>query len=151
MNDLAREFWARMEAAEQRLSAIGEPEARMPYRLGGWTRKQILGHLVDSACVNHVRVMFAATTGAYTGESYDQSGWVALHGWGEMPWSAILDQWRARNTWLAEALTNIPQDRLGAPCTVGQDPPMRLDDLIRDYLAHLEHHVTQVAGVAAGY
>src|SRR5581483_515299 len=76
MNDLAREFWMRMEAAEQKLCAIGEMEARMPYRVGGWTRKQVLGHLVDSACVNHVRVAFAATTGAYAGPSYQQDAWV---------------------------------------------------------------------------
>ena len=150
MNDLAREFWMRMEAAEQKLCAIGEMEARMPYRVGGWTRKQVLGHLVDSACVNHVRVAFAATTGAYAGPSYQQDAWVTLHGWSEMPWSAILDQWRARNTWLAEAVTNIPQERLSAPCTIGENPPMRLDDLVRDYLLHLEHHVNQLVAVASG-
>ena len=149
MNDLAREFWTRMEAAEQKLSLISDEESRKPYRPGGWLRKEVLGHLVDSACINHVRIVLAATQGFYTGPSYDQNAWVALHAYAQMPWAAIVDQWRARNTWLAEAVTNIAQEKLSAECRIGDNPPMRLDELIRDYLAHLEHHVSQLATKAA--
>jgi hypothetical protein len=148
MNDVAREFWSRMEAAEQKLSLVSEEESRKPYRSGGWTRKEILGHLVDSACVNHVRFVFAATQGSYEGPSYDQNGWVATHGYARMPWAAVLDQWRARNTWLAEAVTNLQEHKMSAPCNIGTNPTMRLDELIRDYLAHLEHHVSQIASSA---
>lgn len=147
MNDLAKEFWSRMEAAEQKLSLLGEEEARTRYRPDSWLRKEILGHLVDSACVNHVRFVFAATQGFYEGPAYDQHGWVSTHGYGRMPWAAVLDQWRARNTWLAEAITNIAEDKLSAICKIGENPPMRLDELIRDYLAHMEHHVVQITSV----
>ena len=44
MNSIAREFWARMDAAEQKLSAITEEKAKHPFRAEGWTRKEILGH-----------------------------------------------------------------------------------------------------------
>jgi hypothetical protein len=144
MNDIAREFWSRMEAAEQKLSLLSEADARKPIRRDGWLRKEILGHLVDSACVNHVRFLFAATAGSYEGPTYDQASWVRLNGYAQVPWAAILDQWRARNTWIAETITNIPQESLGAICKIGDDPPMRLDEFIRDYLGHLEHHVSQL-------
>jgi hypothetical protein len=149
MNDLAREFWSRMEAAEQKLSLVSEEEARKACRRDGWLRKEILGHLVDSACVNHVRFVFAATQGSYKGPSYDQNGWVAIHGYARMPWAAVLDQWRARNTWLAETVTNITEQSLAAVCNIGANPPMRLDELIRDYLSHMEHHVAQITSAAA--
>lgn len=149
MNDLAREFWSHMEAAEQRLSLISDEESRRPFRAGGWLRKEVLGHLVDSACINHVRIVMAATQGSFEGPSYDQSAWVALHGYAHTPWPAILDQWRARNTWLAEAVTNISPDQLSAPCKIGSNAAIRLDELIRDYLAHLEHHLTQLIAKAA--
>lgn len=145
MNDLAREFWSRMEAAELRLSAVTEVEARQPFRAGGWLRKEVLGHLVDSAAMNHVRIVIAATAGSYTGPGYDQNACVQLGGYAQTPWAAILDQWRARNTWLAEIVTNVPQDKFSAPCIVAENPPMRLDELILDYLRHLEHHVEQIA------
>jgi hypothetical protein len=149
MNDIAREFWSRIEAAEQKLSSISEEASRKPYRADGWLRKELLGHLVDSACVNHVRFAFAATNGAYEGPSYGQSAWVTLHGYAQVPWAAILDQWRARNTWIAELITNIPSERLSAICKIGDNPPMRLDELIRDYLDHLENHVEQMSFVPA--
>jgi DinB superfamily len=144
MNDIAREFWSRMEGAEQKLALIPEDQARKAYRPNGWLRKELLGHLVDSACVNHIRFAYAAANGSYEGPGYDQNAWVTLHGYASVPWAAILDQWRMRNTWLAEMVTNIPQEKLSAMCKVGDNPPMRLDDLIRDYLGHLEHHVEQL-------
>jgi DinB superfamily len=144
MNDIAREFWSRMERAEQKLSLLSEVDARKPVRRDGWLRKEVLGHLVDSATVNHVRFAFAATVGGYEGPNYDQNAWVRLNGYAQIPWAAILDQWRTRNTWIAETITNIPQENLGAMCKIGENPPMRLDELIRDYLAHLEHHVEQL-------
>ena len=149
MNPIAREFWSRMDAAEQKLSLVTEAEARQPFRPDGWTRKEILGHLVDSATVNHVRFVFAATQGHYEGPVYSQDGWVALHGYSRMPWPAVLDQWRARYTWMAEMITNMPESSMAAPITLGDHPPVRLDDWIRDCLNHLEHHVTQIVRVAA--
>lgn len=148
MNDIAREFWGRMEAAEQKLSSISEEDSRKPYRVNGWTRKELLGHLVDSACINHVRFALAATAGSYQGPEFDQRAWVTLHGYSQTPWAAILDQWRTRNTWIAELVTNIPPESLSASCKVGDDPPMRLDEWIRDYLDHLEHHVEQMTARA---
>jgi hypothetical protein len=144
MNQLTREFWTRMEASEQKLSLVSEADARQPYRANGWSRKELLGHLVDSACVNHVRIMMAATSGSYRGSSYDQNGCVKLQGYAQTPWAAILDQWRSRNTAIAEMVTNIPEANLSALCTIGENPPMRLDELIRDYLNHLKHHVEQI-------
>ena len=149
MNDLAREFWSRMEAAEQKLSPVAEDDARKPYRPGGWSRKEILGHLLDSACINHVRFLVAATSGSYEGPSYNQTECVRMQGYARIPWAAILDQWRSRNVWIAEMIANIPQERMAIICKVGNDPPMRLDQLIRDYLRHMEHHVGQITGTAS--
>src|SRR5690242_14478556 len=124
MNDLAREFWSRMEAAEQKLSLVTEDFARKPFRKDGWTRKQILGHLVDSACFNHARILLAATAGSYDGPTYNQTACVDLQGYAATPWAAILDQWRSRNTWMAETITNIPQEDLDAMCRIGADGPI---------------------------
>lgn len=150
MNDIAREFWARMEAAEQKISVVSEEEARQPYRSGGWSRKQLLGHLVDSACVNHTRIAFAATQGYFDGPAYNQGAWVTLHAWHDMPWAAIVDQWRSRYTWMAEMITNLSQSALQNPVTIAGHPPVSLDAWIRDCLDHLEHHVAQITAAAAG-
>ena len=144
MNEVARGFWSRMEAAEQKLSLLSEEDSRTSVRPGGWSRKQILGHLVDSACINHVRIAFAATQGHFEGPVYDQDKWVALNAYATVPWSAILDQWRARYTWMAEMVTNLPSSCLGATVTLGDHAPVSLEAWILDCLDHLEHHVQQI-------
>ncbi len=146
MNPIAREFWSRMDAAEQKLSLVSEEEARKSARPEGWSRKEILGHLVDSACINHVRIAFAATLDGYECPKYDQNAWVALHAYAGMPWAAILDQWRARYTWMAEMITNLPDVALSRQFTVTGFPPVTIADWIKDCLQHLEHHVNQIVG-----
>ncbi len=87
-------FRERIESAGRMLLNASEQESRLPFREGGWTRKQILGHLIDSALNNHQRFVRAALDGTYEGPSYQQEGWVEMHGYGSMEWSALLEHWR---------------------------------------------------------
>jgi hypothetical protein len=41
------------------LAMFTDPEAAEPAISGGWSRKQVLGHLIDSACNNHQRFVRA--------------------------------------------------------------------------------------------
>jgi len=63
--ELGREFAARVAAADERLSAVTEQQAAQSYRAGGWLRKQVLGHLLDSAANNEQRFVRAALYGEY--------------------------------------------------------------------------------------
>ena len=40
-------------------TAIPDQDAALPRASGGWSRKQIVGHLIDSATVNHQRFIRA--------------------------------------------------------------------------------------------
>ena len=59
--------------------------ADVPWREGGWTRKQIVGHLLDSAANNRQRFVRAAIDGKYAGPKYAQEAWVAAHGYASQP------------------------------------------------------------------
>src|SRR4051812_22052131 len=56
-----------------------------------WSRKEELGHLIDSASNNHLRFVRAALEPEYHGPSYDQNGSVAMHAYQELGWSDLLD------------------------------------------------------------
>jgi len=133
-------------AVYQRLLGVSEQESQHPIRDGGWPRKEILGHLIDSALNNHQRFVRAALDGSYKGPSYEQKGWVAIHGYGDMPWSVLLEHWRWQNELLCEVVERIPESRLSAECRVGEDADVSLGFLIEDYLAHLGHHIQQITG-----
>lgn len=56
-------FGDRIESAYAALSGISEEGSSRALREGGWWRKEILGHLIDSALNNHQRFVRAALEG----------------------------------------------------------------------------------------
>jgi hypothetical protein len=138
-------FGERIETAYRRLLlTISEQQSLERYREGGWSRKEILGHLIDSALNNHQRFVRAALDGSYEGPTYDQSGWVNIHGYAATPWAILLEHWRWQNVLLGAAIQNIPDARLEVPCRVGTNKQVTLRFLVEDYMVHLQHHLDQM-------
>src|SRR3982750_177874 len=84
-------FREQIASVHQLLLPVSEQESQRSFREGGWSRKEILGHLIDSALNNHQRFVRAALDGSYEGPSYQQEGWVAMHGYKCMAWRVLLD------------------------------------------------------------
>jgi len=89
---------AAVDPALVQLHALHESDVVTPLREGGWSRKQELGHLIDSATNNHVRFVVAALESGYSGSTYDADGWVDLHGYAEMDWTDLVDLWYSTNS-----------------------------------------------------
>jgi hypothetical protein len=146
---LAQDFHAELNTLRTALLAVPAALADTPWRTGGWTRKQIVGHLLDSAANNRQRFVRAATEGCYAGPQYAQDAWVAAHGYAGQPWETLLRWWQAEHEILAAVVDCIPEQRLEASCVVGADDPVTLRFLIEDYLAHQRWHFDQLASGAA--
>lgn len=124
------------------LYAITEEHAAAPpEKPGGWTRKQELGHLLDSAVNNHMRIVRAALDGAYEGPGYAQNDWVRIHAWEQLPWTTLVGFWKQHNTLLVHLVAQISTDRLDSQCVIDKGPPVTLQFLIADYVLHMQHHV----------
>jgi hypothetical protein len=143
--ETAREFRAEIERLRGALLALSPALADTPWRVGGWTRKQIVGHLLDSAANNRQRFVRAAIDGQYAGPGYAQDAWVAAHGYGDESWETLLRWWQAEHEILAAVVERIPEEHLEAKCVVGDDAPVTLRFLIEDYLNHQRGHFTQLA------
>ncbi len=137
-------FGDRIGAGHRALRDISEEQSLTAFREGGWTRKEILGHLIDSALNNHQRFVRAALNGSYEGPTYEQAAWVNIHGYRSMPWANLLEHWRLQNLLLGEVVQRVPERSLDAPCRVGDNVPVTLRFLIEDYLVHLEYHLDQI-------
>jgi len=61
--NLAQKFRADLDEVHRALVAVPLEFADLPWREGGWTRKQIVGHLLDSAANNRQRFVRAAIDG----------------------------------------------------------------------------------------
>jgi len=141
---VALAFRAEIDTLQQRLEAVSPDLADTPWSPGKWTRRQIVGHLLDSATNNRQRFVRAAIDGMYAGPKYAQDGWVAAHGYANQQWAVLLEWWRVEHQILAAVVDRIAEDRLHAACTVGDDAPVTLQFLIEDYLSHQQWHMRQI-------
>jgi hypothetical protein len=105
------QFGDRIASAYRNLLAISEEHASSALREGGWSRKEILGHLIDSALNNHQRFVRACLDGSYEGPTYNQAAWVDIHGYRVLPWRDLVEHWRWQNQSLGEVIRRVPEAR----------------------------------------
>ena len=146
---LAVTFRSELAEIRETLGAVQAERAGLPWREGGWTRKEIVGHLLDSAANNRQRFVRAAADGRYDGPKYLQDAWVKAHGYGEQNWEKLVRWWQAEHEILAAVVDRISEEKLGAECVVGDDPPVTLRYLVEDYLAHQRWHFAQLTAAPA--
>lgn len=123
------------------LSARSDPDSATP---GHWSKKQILGHLVDSASNNHQRFVRAQLQDELTWPGYDQSGSVRVQQYSDYPWPALVELWASYNHFLAHVLESVPESKRYTICRIGDYAPMTLEELALDYIRHMEHHLSQI-------
>jgi hypothetical protein len=142
--DVAGELLSVVEAASEALREIDDREASLRSAPGAWSKKEILGHLLDSAANNHHRFIRAQQVEELTFPAYEQEHWVTSQGYRERPWTELVDLWRLYNRHLAHVISMIPEERLAVMCVIGPDKPVSLGYLIEDYLVHLRHHLQEL-------
>jgi hypothetical protein len=144
MRELSEKLLAAVSAAEPRLRAIGDVESASPVLNGGWSRKQVLGHLIDSASNNHQRFVRAAQQDTLEFPAYDQAGNVRIQAPQEADWVLLITLWAAYNRYLAHIVSRLPESKLDTVCRIGSGKPATLFFVAEDYLAHLLHHLRQI-------
>jgi hypothetical protein len=145
MKDLARVLREEVAQTGTRFRKWSEAEASADRGPGKWVKKEILGHLIDSAANNHQRFVRAQFANSFVWPSYEQTSWVALQRYRERPWLELVDLWVALNGHVAAAIESVPADKLLTPCTIGDHKPESLEWWMCDYLRHLKHHLAQLA------
>lgn len=141
---LAHSLEQTVEREATELRGIREHSASLKPGPNVWSRKEELGHLIDSATNNHIRFVRAALEPEYRGPGYEQDAWVRLHAYHEMAWADLIDFWERYNLFLAALVRRIPDGALPKECAVGASPPVTLRFLIEDYLLHMQHHIDHI-------
>ena len=144
MKDIAQQLRSIISTVEPQLSRMNHDEVGSKPAPQEWSKKEILGHLIDSAANNHQRFVRAVNKVAAQFPTYDQDEWVRLQRYNEAPWSSLVTLWSAYNNHLSHVIECIPGDAESSPCNIGKENPVPLDFVIKDYLRHLRHHLTDI-------
>lgn len=144
MNETAAGLQTTVEMAAPLLRQIDDAAASRKPAPEKWSKKEILGHLIDSAANNHQRFVRAQLQAELRFPGYEQVGWVSVQDYEGAPWSGLIDLWLNYNLHLAHVAGKVPVERLGTSLRIGEDEETTLGFLIEDYLRHLKHHLGQI-------
>ena len=117
---------------------------------GKWSKKEILGHLVDSARNNLQRFteIFHAEL-PYQVEPYNQDQLVLANHYQEEPIELIEHLWISLNQHIGHIMDQQNQKDLIKPLILPDGTKSDLQWLMQDYIDHLEHHLGQIVSPLA--
>jgi len=155
--DFLQEFQQTVETEAQHLLSLSSQSTQESPDDGGWTRKEILGHLIDSAANNHQRFVRAQFNSDLVFPGYEQDKWVSVQRYKDANWSQLVQLWKHYNLHLLHLVSHIPASVLTVKRTehnldqiawqsVDKNEPATLEYFIRDYVGHLKHHLRQIFG-----
>jgi hypothetical protein len=146
MQSTLEDFERTIETSYDQLLKIAEADADAALAPGKWSRKEVIGHLIDSAANNHHRFVKAQFTDDLLLSRYAQQSWVKSQDYGGRAWAELLLLWKSYNLHLLHVASRIPAERLETLCRFEDGESVSLGFLVADYVVHLKHHLKQVLG-----
>ncbi len=138
-----------------KLDHLGKKGEAQVWRDGAWTSCEILGHLLDSATINRLRIKTICLLPGSEFTGYNQREFVDRNRYKSMEYENILDLWYQMNASFFNLIKGL------TPAELNQALPMELFNkisfklpterseqnlrfVITDYVDHLEHHLRQM-------
>ncbi|MCA6066680.1 DinB family protein [Chryseobacterium sp. RG1] len=129
----------------QRFGNISEEQWSAKISPEKWSKKEILGHLCDSALSN-IRRFVITQYKENENIVYDQNFWVKAQNYQNVPTSDIINLWKFLNLQIVNVVENISDEDLQRTCdmTKTETKIFTLEYIINDYIEHLQHHLKAI-------
>ncbi len=144
MSLTAKEIHELINYWKPELQKIPDDEATekpLPHK---WSKKEILGHLVDSATNNQMKFVRAMESSGQQVPGYHQDEWVSLQHYQEYNWLELIDLWILVNRHIAHIIQYVSPDLLVHTLHIDNEGPFTLEYILRDYPKHQLHHLRQI-------
>lgn len=127
-----------LEVDEDALSAKPRPEK--------WSRKEVIGHLVDSAHNNLRRFICGQYEEPANAIAYDPDFWVKSNNYQALDTRSLIQLWKMMNEQICHVLAAMPEEAHARTCKTSSKGVElhELSWLANDYIKHLKHHLNQV-------
>ena len=126
------------------LNAIDEEQFSKKLSPVKWSKKEVIGHLIDSA-QNNIRRFIVAQYEDNPSISYNQDKWVAICNYQQMDSSLVIQLWYLLNKQIISILEHTPADKAQLTCSNGNTHT--IEWLAEDYIKHLKHHMHHALGL----
>jgi hypothetical protein len=126
------------------LQTLQEPQIAQRPAPKKWSQKEILGHLIDSACNNQQKIVRMMQQPHLDFPGYRQDDWVDLQNWAAADWSEMIVLWAAYNRHIAFLIKHVDSKYLKNTITIEGTGPFTLEFIMPDYVEHLKHHLKQI-------
>ncbi len=142
--------------ASEPLKAISEADFAVKPAPHKWSKKEILGHLIDSAYNNHQRFLRAEAQGDLVFQGYNQDEWVLKNNYQNRYAEQLHIMWYSVNFHMSYMIAGLSDKLLQEETTqhnfhricmnrIPEGQPTTLGYLVWDYLFHMEHHLSQIS------
>lgn len=147
MEAISNELNALINEYSEKFSQIPEAEFAFKPNPKKWSKKEVIGHLIDSAQSNLRRFV----VGQYEHQPnivYQQDFWVQANNYQQAKSEDVIALWRLLNQQIATILIQMPKENYGQLVNTGKGVPEMhtLEWLSADYVKHMKHHINQVIG-----
>lgn len=109
-----------------------------------WSKKEVLGHLIDSGENNLRRFICGQYETPTPKIKYNQDFWVAANHYQSTPSNDVIENWRLINLKICRVLQHMPTENYLKTCDFGDGKFLTLEWLAIDYVKHLKHHLNQI-------
>jgi hypothetical protein len=110
-----------------------------------WSKKEILGHLVDSSIHNLVRFTeINYLPKPYNHRPYKQNDLVTINQYQSMDMEELIQLWYSINKQIVRLFKSVDEKALDYEIILSDGSMINLDFLMKDYVEHLEHHINQI-------
>lgn len=141
MHTTAIELQKAIDGYLPRLNVLSEEEASFKPSPVKWSKKELVGHLIDSA-QNNIRRIIVSQYEENTTIIYKQDDWVRINNYQSTPLHELVQLWYLLNKQLSTVLLNTSAEKAGLICLTPNQHS--LEWLAQDYVKHLKYHMHQV-------
>jgi len=143
MKQVAKQLQQIIIAYSEKLKSVSEEEYSFKPAPNKWSKREILGHLIDSA-QNNIRRFVVAQYEDLPKIVYKQDNWVAIAGYQNYPTKDLIEFWKLLNNHASIILSGMSAEALQRICDTNDAVPHSIEWLATDYIKHLLHHLHQV-------
>jgi len=136
--------------ATKHLAFLRERDAGQHLKLGHWTRREAMGHLIDYATAHHQWISRAMVEPRMVAAGFPGEDRVTAQQYTRMPWSSLVRVWASVNYLLGHVMLQVPEEKKQTPCKIGVADEIPLETLMERYVSYTESLVAQILTRDAG-